>query len=98
MNADAGLCYIPFGGKEYSRNEYEVLCGAKGTWVQCSQDTIPKNAFIGGKADTGETLYIGRVKHENTLTIGKVKPSVKACIIPYKGKEFAFPDYEIFCY
>lgn len=75
-----------------------MLCGAKGTWVQCSLDAIPKNAFVGGKADTGETLYIGRVKHENTLTVGKVKPSVKACIIPYKGKEFAYPDYEIYCY
>uniref|UniRef100_A0A336ML91 CSON003397 protein n=1 Tax=Culicoides sonorensis TaxID=179676 RepID=A0A336ML91_CULSO len=75
VNADHGLCYVPFGGKEYSRNEYEVLCGVKGSWIPCTQDNIPKNTFIGGKTETGETLYIGRVKHENTITLGKVKPS-----------------------
>uniref|UniRef100_A0A336MUL6 CSON007745 protein n=1 Tax=Culicoides sonorensis TaxID=179676 RepID=A0A336MUL6_CULSO len=77
VNADHGLCYVPFGGKEYSRNEYEVLCGVKGSWIPCTQDNIPKNAFIGGKTETGETLYIGRVKHENTITLGKVKPSAE---------------------
>jgi hypothetical protein len=51
--------------------------------------------FAGGRTEDGETLYIGRVKHDGTLTIGKVQPSHGVCYIPYGGKEIRYSDYEI---
>jgi hypothetical protein len=53
------------------------------------------NHFPGGKTEDGETLYIGRVKHDGTLTIGKVQPSHGVCYISYGGKEIRYSDFEI---
>lgn len=30
-------------------------------------------AVVGGKTAQGEHLYIGRARHQNTVTVGKVK-------------------------
>ncbi|KAF4517326.1 hypothetical protein B566_EDAN007278 [Ephemera danica] len=73
-----------------------VLCGVKPTWVQVNQgDEIPHNALPGGRTTDGETLFIGRVPHEGTVTIGKVHPSHASCYIPYGGEEVGFPEYEV---
>lgn len=48
-----------------------------------------------GESEDGEPLFVGRVNHEGTLTIGKVQPSHGSCYIPYAGQELAFTDYEV---
>ena len=50
----------------------------------------------GGETEDGEPLFIGRVHHEGTVTIGKVQGSHGCCYIPYGGQELAFDAYEVF--
>ncbi|XP_023289487.1 uncharacterized protein LOC111674238 [Orussus abietinus] len=78
--------YIPFN---------QVLCGVQPAWVPTSGSNIPPNAIPGGQTEESEPLFIGRVNHEGTITIGKVQPSHGVLYIPFGGAEVAFPDYEI---
>jgi len=89
-------CYVPWGGAENPKSEYEVLCGGAGTWVQCSGTDIPGAAFVAGSTEEGEPLLVGRVNHEGSITIGKVQQSHGVCYIPYGGQEVAYNDFEIF--
>jgi len=56
---------------------------------------IPPNAIPGGETEDGEPLFVGRVHHEGTVTIGKVQPSHSVCYIPFAGSEVASSEYEI---
>ncbi|XP_034177579.1 uncharacterized protein LOC117603005 isoform X4 [Osmia lignaria lignaria] len=89
------VCYVAWGGGEHGKTDYQVLCGCKPMWVPTSGNQIPPNAIPGGETEDGEALYVGRVNHEGTLTIGKVQPSHSVCYIAYGGAEVAFPEYEI---
>jgi hypothetical protein len=91
-----GVCYVAWGGAEHPISEYEVLCGASGTWIQCSGSDIPGLAFAAGETEDGEPLFIGRAHHEGTITVGKIQPSHGSCYIPFGGQEVAFTDYEVF--
>lgn len=64
-------------------------------WVPTSGENIPPNAVPGGQTEDGETLFVGRVNHEGTVTIGKVQPSHKCLYIPFAGQEVPFTDFEI---
>lgn len=93
--ASHGQGYVPWGGSENGVPQYEVLCDFNGTWLSCSGCNVPKNAVPAGQTEEGEALYVGRVVHEGTLTVGKVQPSHNVCYIPYGGQELGFQDYEI---
>lgn len=41
-------------------------------WVENGNGSTPPNAIPGGRTSSGETLYIGRAKHQGSLTPGKV--------------------------
>lgn len=90
-----GTGYVAWGGNENPVSEYEVLCDFRGTWVGCQGGNVPQNAVTAGQSEDGEPLYIGRVVHEGSLTVGKVQPSHAVCYIPYGGQEMGFPEYEI---
>uniref|UniRef100_A0A182JIQ8 Farnesoic acid O-methyl transferase domain-containing protein n=1 Tax=Anopheles atroparvus TaxID=41427 RepID=A0A182JIQ8_ANOAO len=94
--ASHGVCYIAWGGAENPKAEYEVLCDFSGTFVPVSGSDIPPTALPAGESEDGEPLFIGRVNHEGTVTVGKVQPSHGVCYIPYGGQEMAFTDYEIY--
>ncbi|XP_076164565.1 uncharacterized protein LOC143145254 isoform X2 [Ptiloglossa arizonensis] len=89
------VCYVAWGGQEHGKTDYQVLCACNPKWVPISGSNIPPNAIPGGETEDGEALYVGRVYHEDTLTIGKVQPSHGVCYIPFAGAEVAFPEYEI---
>ncbi|XP_046753362.1 uncharacterized protein LOC124416394 isoform X1 [Diprion similis] len=95
LKASHCVCYIPWGGGEHGKPEYQVLCGSAGTWVPTSGGNVPPNALPAGESEDGEPLFVGRVSHEGTLTIGKVQASHGVLYIPFGGAEVAFPDYEI---
>jgi hypothetical protein len=90
-----GQAYVPWGGVENGCPNYEVLCDFNGTWTSCSGGNIPSNAIAAGQSEDGEPLFVGRVNHEGTLTVGKVQASHGVIYIPYGGQELGFPDYEI---
>lgn len=95
VNPQHGVCYVAWGGEEHGKSDYEVLCSSSSMWVPTSGENIPPNAVPGGQTEEGETLFVGRVNHEGTVTIGKVQPSHKCLYIPFAGQEVPFPDFEI---
>lgn len=52
---------------------------------------------VAGETSGGEPLFVGRARHEGTITLGKVQPSHGVCYIPYGGQEIAYDNYEILC-
>ncbi|XP_074115912.1 uncharacterized protein LOC141538384 isoform X1 [Cotesia typhae] len=90
-----GVCYVAWGGEEHGKSEYQVLCGCKPQWVATSGGNIPANAIPAGETEDGEPLFVGRVNHEGTVTIGKVQASHNVCYIAYAGAEVPFPEYEV---
>lgn len=93
-----GVCYVSHAGEEHGKSSYEVLCNPHGLeieWVHTNGDNIPNGSLQGGGTQSGEPLYIGRVQHEGTQTIGKVQPSHGCLYIPYGGSEHNYCDYEI---
>ncbi|XP_008546651.1 uncharacterized protein LOC103570631 isoform X1 [Microplitis demolitor] len=90
-----GVCYVAWGGQEHGKPVYQVLCGCNPQWVPTSGGNIPSNSIPAGETEDGEPLFVGRVHHEGTVTIGKVQASHNVCYIPYGGSEVAFPEYEI---
>ncbi|KAL0279188.1 UNVERIFIED_CONTAM: hypothetical protein PYX00_000797 [Menopon gallinae] len=91
-----GVTYVPWGGGEHGKPEYEILCGCQGEWVAASEGHIPEGALEAGKTEDGEVLYIGRVNDGERFGLGKVQASHKVCYIPYGGQELAYPDYEVY--
>jgi hypothetical protein len=47
--------------------------GTNFAWTSTSGGRIPADALVAGETATKENLYVGRVVHDGTLTIGKVR-------------------------
>ncbi|XP_067001274.2 uncharacterized protein [Anabrus simplex] len=90
-----GVCYVAWGGGEHGKEEYQVLCGCDAVWLPAVGGEIPAGALPAGESEDGEPLFIGRAKHEGTMTVGKVQASHNVCYIPYGGQELGFPEYEV---
>lgn len=67
-----GVTYVAWGGGEHPHDTYEVLCGCSARWFPVSGDAIPAEAMPAGETEDGEPLFVGRVSHEGSVTIGKV--------------------------
>ncbi|XP_026759335.2 C3 and PZP-like alpha-2-macroglobulin domain-containing protein 8 isoform X2 [Galleria mellonella] len=93
--ASHGCAYVPWGGQEHGKPTYQVLVGGPNNWVPTNGSNVPPGAFPGGQTEDGETLFIGRVRHEGSVTTGKVQQSHGVCYISFGGQELGFPDYEI---
>lgn len=67
----------------------QVLIAPVGSvsWVDGEGGRVPSNSVVGGQTNDGETLYIGRVVHNGTVTVGKVHPSHGVCYFPYGRPE-----------
>lgn len=76
-------------------DSFEVLLDTHGfSWETMCFGNVPHSAVPGGK-DGGDTLYIGRVSHNGSVTIGKVHPSHKCIYFPYGGREERSDCYEV---
>lgn len=92
---DKQVAYVPYGGQEIAKHEYEVLCGGNVQWVQSGHGDVPPNAVLGGHCGNGEPLYVGRSHFSGSLTPGKVHPSHGNLYIPFGGSEVPIKEYEI---
>ncbi|CAB3379165.1 Hypothetical predicted protein [Cloeon dipterum] len=52
--------------------------------------SLPSSAVAAGRTAYGETLYVGRVKHDGVDVVGKIHVSHGLCYIPYNGDEVAY--------
>ncbi|KAJ8979375.1 hypothetical protein NQ317_003074 [Molorchus minor] len=89
------VAYVPYGGQEHAKDRFQVLCEQRFDWVPAHGGIVPPGAVDGGRTSSGETLYIGRVHHQGSHTVGKVHPSHRVCYIPFDGKEIPYQQYEI---
>lgn len=64
--------YVCHGGKEHPVHSIEVLVESQLTWIHSSNGQIPSGAVSAGSTRSGETLYVGRVCHRGSCTVGKV--------------------------
>ena len=69
------VAYVAYAGKEHHVDRFQVLCEQRFDWVTASEGRIPEGAVEGGRTCDGEALYIGRVQHEGSHTLGKVRSS-----------------------
>lgn len=58
-----GAAYVPHGGREIMKDQYEVLCHGTVNWVKVYPSTraVPPFAVSGGQTSDGEPLYIGTI-------------------------------------
>ncbi|KAJ0182697.1 hypothetical protein K1T71_002066 [Dendrolimus kikuchii] len=91
-----GMAFLPWGGREHPKTEFEVLCGYDYQWVKSSGHSIPENAFVAGYSENRhEPVYVGRWKFDGFLITGKVHALYGTCYLPYQGKEIEVGCYEI---
>ena len=64
-------------------HNFEVLCNGNVQWQDSQNGHVPPNAVAGGRTESGETLYIGRSRHQGSLTVGKIHPSHGCLYFPF---------------
>ncbi|KAK4879055.1 hypothetical protein RN001_007201 [Aquatica leii] len=87
--------YVAHNGREHKVTTFDYLCQQTLQWVPSANGQVPPGAVPGGHTSNGETLYLGRVRHANALTVGKIHPSHGCLYIPYGGGEIRHNSYEI---
>lgn len=97
VDPEKKACCIPWGGDEHLKKVYEVLC-TEGEFVRVTPDSTEGllRATTAGISEQGEPLFIGRVWCDGGWVSGKVQRSHGVCYIGYRGKEMAYPEYEVF--
>ena len=92
------VCKIPWGTISNSKEDFEILVNSSSfNWVAAENGSVPQNAFPGGHSEGGETIYIGRVKHESgALIVGKIEPSHGVCYIAFELSELNYRKYEVY--
>lgn len=91
------VCYIPWGGAEQAKTEYQVLCNCDPVWMPATEGRVPTGALPAGETEGVEPLFIGRATHNGVMCVGKVQETHGVCYVPYGGKEMAFKEYEVLC-
>ncbi|CAH1173738.1 unnamed protein product [Phaedon cochleariae] len=89
------VAYICHNGREHAKDRFQVLCEQHFHWLPDYGGRVPYGAVEGGRTSSGEPLYIGRVHHQGSHTVGKIHPSHGVCYIPFDGKEVSYRNYEV---
>ncbi|XP_070150138.1 natterin-3 [Polyergus mexicanus] len=92
---DKNVAYVCHNGEEHPKDSFEVLCQGEFAWEFCSNGGVPTDAVIAGQTADGEPLYVGRVLHNGSQTVGKIQQSHGCLYIPFDGEELSFKDYEV---
>ena len=87
-------CDIGFGGQELFVFPYETLVAG---WTDEASGAVPDNALaFGNDGSGGPTLYPCRGYLDGAgLQVGKVRPGLGACAVPYGGQELYITDYQV---
>ena len=92
MNANLGACNYPYGGKELTDTNYEVLVPH---WESASGGQPAGSPYPAGTDSDGTPLYFCRAMYNGGLHPGKLKPGV-GCYIPWGGNEILLNYYDVF--
>lgn len=90
--------YVAHGGQEILVHNVEMVCTTGSvTWRPSRNGEIPAGAIHGGTAANGEWLFIGRVRWQGSLTVGKIHPTHNCIYVPFGGQELKLFEYETLC-
>jgi hypothetical protein len=91
---DWAYCDIGFNGAEVAVAPYETLVAA---WTDETNGAVPTNAFaFGTDGSGGSALYPCRAYVNGSgYELGKVRPGIGACYIPYNGQELQETRYQV---
>ncbi|KAJ3035613.1 hypothetical protein HK097_004160, partial [Rhizophlyctis rosea] len=95
---------IPYGGKEVTKEKYEVLCGfdAAVKWVDGKKQVQLAEgvrAVEAGREEHGAPLYIAQGEYHGSVVPGKCGPQLDAgAMIPYGGDEVTCKKYRYLVY
>jgi hypothetical protein len=67
----------------------------RSSWVNASNGTIPDGAWMGGREQGGEPLYICRAAYQGGVHPGKVRPGLRGCNIGWGGAEITVNSYQV---
>lgn len=74
--------------RNHSHNNVSSNADCSNSWESASNGQVPLNAVVGGRDASGETYFIGRVRHdEHHLIPGKVQPSHNCIYYPHHGEK-----------
>ncbi len=103
LNRQFRNALIPYGGREVSLPDYEVLVADGGSapdwnrdWARAADGEVPRGAFRAGREADGTPLYVIRARYAGGFCPGKVNPAHGTGYISYGGKEILVEDYEVF--
>lgn len=85
-------CYVPYNGREFGYDKYQVLVVDSFRWVPLTGD-VPAGAIVGGK--DGEPIYVCNAVVAGEWTPGKYLVSHNVCYVPYKGKEIEVKNFNV---
>jgi len=87
-------CDIGYGGQEIMVPAYETLVSG---WTDDAGGLVPSNALpFGTDGTTGQFLYSCRAQlNGNDYQLGKVRPGLGGCFIPYGGQEVSVTQYQV---
>ncbi|THD20226.1 Natterin-4 [Fasciola hepatica] len=93
--------HVPYGGKEFPVDEYEVLCetgikcGKCYDWVPAQNGQVPPNAVVASVASDNSPLYVARNQMEGDTVVGKVHQGHTSAYFPFGGQEVPREQYEV---
>lgn len=72
----------------------QVLLADNYHWDFCSEGSVPSGAVVAGHTSDGEPLYVGRVLHNGSQTVGKVSKNNDSSLCDKKLQIVNYvPDY-----
>lgn len=96
LRNDFNGCHISYGGQELVKPVYRAYIGRHhGYWRFAENGDIPQNAWRVGHDSNGASLYLCRVDYQG-VQIGKVRPGIGGCNIPFGGREIVKNRYLVF--
>ncbi len=91
--AGYGYCNIPYGGKEYVIQEFNIP--DQRTLGRVVWDRMPHHPLNVGRDTNGNTLFLCRANFNGSIQPGKTWPGYNHCNISYRGREIIMNDYSI---
>ena len=92
---DWNSCDIGYGGAQKQMSTYQTLVAA---WTDETNGSVPNNALPLGNdgSSTGPQLFPCRAYLGSTgYQLGKVRPGLPGCTIPYGGTELTATNYQV---
>lgn len=91
---------IPWEGYEYPEENCQVLCvtpdaEAQLDWVAATYGSVPPGAVTVGTNLDGDTQYVARVEHFDSVIPGYVVPKDKCCYYGVMWKQLQSSEYEV---